>query len=283
MNPLIQEKAMVVRLKVGFWTCRKVDSKATSDVIRKAGAQTDAGKFRKNLIPVEEIKKIRRAIAHVRKEFKFLTLPWLDDGERMLPSEQHMDFTAKMRKAKNGFERAKEQFLKDYDANVKRAKSILGDMFDENDYPPVATLSEKFYVTLNIGGVPSGDDFRVNLGERVTAEIREDIERRVNEQVMVGVKDIWVRLKEAVQHMTEKLTDKDAIFRDTLVGNLKGLCEVLPKLNVVGDKEFDRVIGEVKDLISNVRPEELRKDEKKRKATATKANAILDKMKGYGI
>jgi hypothetical protein len=72
----------------------------------------------------------------------------------------------------------------------------------------------------------------------------------------------------------------DHPFRDTIVTNLVRLVDVLPKLNVTGDPELERMAEEIRRSLL-VDPSELRKSEASRNETARLAAAIALQMAGY--
>ena len=69
-------------------------------------------------------------------------------------------------------------------------------------------------------------------------------------------------------------------FRDSVVTNLVKLVDVLPKLNVTGDPELERLAAQVRASLL-VDPQELRKSESIRSETAKAALAIADRMSAY--
>jgi hypothetical protein len=69
-------------------------------------------------------------------------------------------------------------------------------------------------------------------------------------------------------------------FRDSVVTNLVKLVDILPKLNVTGDPELERLAAEVRSSLL-VDPQELRKSESVRTETAKAAAAISARMAGY--
>jgi len=68
--------------------------------------------------------------------------------------------------------------------------------------------------------------------------------------------------------------------RDSLVTNLVRLVDVLPKLNVAGDAELERMTAQVRASLL-VDPKELRKSESVRSETAKIASAICTTMAAY--
>jgi hypothetical protein len=66
-------------------------------------------------------------------------------------------------------------------------------------------------------------------------------------------RELWQRLYEAVSHMAERLqvykVTEEGVehpFRDSVVTNLVKLVDVLPKLNVTGDPELERLAAQVR-------------------------------------
>jgi len=68
--------------------------------------------------------------------------------------------------------------------------------------------------------------------------------------------------------------------RDSVVTNLVKLVDLLPKLNLTGDPELERMGAQVRASLL-VDPQELRKSESIRSETAKRATAICDRMAAY--
>ena len=107
------------------------------------------------------------------------------------------------------------------------------------------------------------------------------MESRVKDREAEAMKDLFVRLNTVIEHFAEKLSDKEAIFRDSLVENVIELVNLLPKLNVVGDADLESLRKETQKKLCAYEPDTLRKDAKVRDKAAGDAKAILDKMAGY--
>ena len=69
-------------------------------------------------------------------------------------------------------------------------------------------------------------------------------------------------------------------FRDSVITNLVKLVDVLPKLNVTGDPELERLAAQVRASLL-VDPQELRKSESVRTETAKAASDIANRMAAY--
>ena len=71
-------------------------------------------------------------------------------------------------------------------------------------------------------------------------------------------------------------------FKDTIVGNMIDICEVLPRLNLTGDADLANYCELVKSKLTNYDAADLREDENLRKTAADEAQAILTRWQGTG-
>ena len=154
-------------------------------------------------------------------------------------------------------------------------------MFNEAEFPRPGTLRDKFAWRVVVSPLPQADDFRVSLQGDETDRIKDEIERHVRETVAESVKDLWQLLYDAISHVVERLKDADAIFRDSLLGNVRELCDVLPKLNLLDDPHLEAARKEILAQVVSQDPEMLRKNKRARKQTAEAAAKILDGMKAF--
>jgi len=277
----INEKAMLVTLNISQWNARRADDKATDEILQANGARRGSGRFNKLLVSLASVKRYQRAANDARTFHYANTLPWDDEGARVLPSENYFAYTKKMRELQAHFQHAVDEFIGDYPSLIRQARQDLGGLFNPADYPSVDTVREKFRLETRVSPLPDSGDFRVSLGDDEVKAIQGDIEARVKAQVTTAIQDLWGRLHRAVNHLAEKLRDSDTIFRDSLVGNIKELTDVLPRLNITEDASLGQMINEARATLANLDPDTLRENEGERKQAVDKAEDILKKMAGY--
>ncbi len=268
----LNDKALLVNLKISQWTARKYDKKATQEVINNHGASDKIGRFNKSLLQGDVFKRIGQ-IATAAREFHYdHTLPWLDNGLRVLPVTAYETYTDGLRRLKDDFDRAVREFVREYPALKAEAKIALNGLYRESDYP--VDVESRYRFDTVFAPVPSGDDFRVHLPDDEIHEIARQAEERLLEAEQVAIRDIWDRLRDAVGKLVSKLNDEKGIFRDTLITNVHDLIDVLPLLNLGDDPSLDRVIADLRASVS-IDPQSLREDQGLRKQTASRARDIL--------
>ncbi|MHA1952471.1 MAG: hypothetical protein ACW96U_00805 [Candidatus Heimdallarchaeaceae archaeon] len=277
----IHEKAMLVNLSISQWGMRKYDKKISNEIERKYNA-IDAGRYNKVLIAIEEGKKIEKVATEIYVYNRVNTLPWKDEGHRILPSANFFEYTTKMNDKKIKFWDSVQAFLSNYETYKEEARIRLNGMFNESDYPNLEVLKSKYKIDISFYPIPDSGDFRVNLRDDEVDRIKVDIEQTVKKAEQDAVNDLWSRLYKAVEHIIERLSDKDNKFKDTLIGNVIELADLLPRLNFTNDSKLDEMIKDLNQSICVISPENIRKDAKLRKETADKAKDLIKKMEFYG-
>jgi len=278
---------MLCSLSISMWSARKHDPDASQEIAQRHGAQADAGRYHKVLLPKAALAEIQKIVSDARQEHYFITLPWDDNGYRVLPAAAYMDHTEKMRELSNRFTPAVEALAREFGKLVEEAKVRLGGLFRSEDYPSPDELCSKFSFETKVMPLPDAGDFRVTLGDEEKERIKRQITTAVEASLQVASRDLWQRLYEAVSHLAERLSAYKVTgvgvehpFRDTVVTNLVRLVDVLPKLNVTGDPELERLAAQVRASLL-VDPQELRNSESMRSETAKAATAICDRMAAY--
>lgn len=280
---LITEKAMLARLKVSRWGASKHDKAITEHIAAQHNADPTMGRYSKRLIAKDRLEAIRKIAYDARHHYYEHTLPWLDDGARVLPAALYFDYMAKQNELKAQFETAVEEFVDNYPSILADAANSLGTLFDPADYPPDNDIRGKFSLETAVDPMPSAEDFRVSLSEDENARIREQIQGRLDQGVEGAMQDVYQRMFSAVSHMVERLRayeiDENGkaqnTFRDSLVDNVRSLVELLPKLNITGSNQLEDMRHRLSDKLCQIDAWDLRQDEGQRNQVAASAEAIL--------
>jgi len=276
---MITERAMLAAVHISIWTAVKHDRKVSREVAQRHGAYDGAGRYNKQLLhEAERLEALRSLAGQIRQYFYKITLPWSDEGYRLLPAHFYFELTTKMREFEIAFTQQVEQFLAVYPSYIDRVRPELNGLFREEDYPSTGKLRKKFGVKLELLPIPSGNDFRVTLSEEEQARVAREIDGNVRQSLQKGTEDLWVRLKAVVSHMIERLNEPESRFHASLVTNICELVDVLPRLNVNQDEELNHFAEEIRNRLCGFTARELKKNEILRAATANDAAQILTEM-----
>ena len=171
-------------------------------------------------------------------------------------------------------------FPEDIAARLKQAaKRELNGMYNEGDYP--TNIATKFGVEVVIMPLPDSQDFRASLSEDTVADIKKDIQTELQKTTQLAMREPYERLYSHISRIVMRLTDKKAVFRDTLITGLADLCAILPGLNLTGDAQLDDLRKRAEKMIANLDPQDLRDVPSVRRDVAREAAQIQHLMAGF--
>lgn len=269
---------MLATLNISQWTNRKHDKNVSAEVEIQHGAGADAGRYNKQLIDKAALEPIAKVASACRIYHYKVTLPWGDNGDRLLPGALFVEYTDQVRKYKGEFDIRVREFVAAYPTLVMAARNRLGSMYVSSDYPLAHEIGDAFAINTAFSPVASAGDFRVELNEEYVSAIKREITDRTAMLQKDAVKNCWERVRTVVANIHERLSDKDKKFKDTLIENARELIEILPALNITNDPELTKLEADMKALL--LPPERLRTDQRLRSDTAAKAADILARMTG---
>ncbi|BCH33189.1 hypothetical protein MesoLjLc_51190 [Mesorhizobium sp. L-8-10] len=283
-------KAMLAGIKISMWAARKVDQKVTDETNRAHNADADAGRYNKALLSKHALSEIQEIAGRARRELYSRTLPWADNGNRILSAAGYDEFTKAMRKLESDFADAVARFVAEYPSFVADAKARLNGMFNPADYPDASEIAGRFKFKRQIWPMPQDSDFRVDMTAGERERIQAEIAAELGEAMRDAMKDVYQRIADTVGAMASKLAafkpaekkgDKsEGIFRDSLVENVRELAALLPSLNVTGDPALMAIAARMEKLTEHD-AEALREDSTLRREIADAAAEINATVSDY--
>jgi hypothetical protein len=279
----IASSAMLVELSISSWTARKLDKKVSTQVDLDKQTKTRAGNYNKNLLAgTGFLDTITKYAANARAWHISQTLPWSDNGLRLLPMSNFMTYKQNLTTLETNYQALVDKFIIAYPNLVSAAAFQLGDLFNRDEYPEAEKIVSKFKFTVNYLPVPMAGDFRIDIGEEAKAELVKNCERAYNDRLNNAMKDAWGRLHECLMRMSERLADNEKgekkIFRDSLVENAVELVDLLKHFNLTGDTNMELARNELAVAIMNHDADDLRESFVARESVKKKVDDILSKF-----
>ena len=237
------------------------------------------GRYNKRLVGENEASLKLTVITGDARQFHYTyTLPWATEGPRILPAAAFVTYAEHMRTYKQEFEAAAAEFTRDYQTMKGQARNLLGTLYNANDYP--ADIADRFLFRWTVLPLPDAGDFRVHLAQAEIDNIKEQITEDLQTATSGAMREVWQRLYEGVSKMAERLNTPDAVFRNSLVENLRELCKLLPLLNLTQDTRLDTLGQEIEARLNYHEPSTLRNNNKMRNQVAQAALDIQRRMAG---
>lgn len=278
----IHSRALLVWLRISTWSARKYDKKVSAEVNARHNASSDASRVNKLLLPgdASAYKALIAIAGAIRTQHYANTLAWSDEGWRLLPTANYANYTSWLRDRQREFSDALNEFSTDYPALRAQAARLLNGMYRDEDYPAVADIRSKFALAIEYAPVPAHGDIRVDLGADQIALIESGISDRLERATADAMRDAWTRLHDVVSKIAERLSQPEAIFRDSLISNAEQVCDVLQRLNVTNDPALENMRIRVRRELTRFSPDTLRDVPSHRQQTADRAADILKAMQG---
>lgn len=280
----LSSRAMLVKLRISRWGAKTNDQDVVNEVAERKHSEASYGKYTKSLLRSEHLRAYKIAGRECRKIHKHYTSQW-DTGVGLLPASLYFDYTKSIGEKRREADRHVKAFVAEYadqwNKGLKEYRKALGDLFNEEDYPEPKYVEKKFGIQIRIFPIQDPNDFRVQLSGDTSDKLKKEMHSDFQDSLREAMKEPVIRLQELVTKVHEKLADENAIFRDSLIENVRELVEILPKLNVLDDPDITSLIHQTKKGICSVSDTKaLRHDAKYRKEVSNSAKSILKSMKG---
>ena len=279
----IASSAMLVELNISTWTARKLDKKVSAEVDLAKGTKTSAVNVNKNLLAgTGFLDTITKYAANARAWHLSQTLPWSDNGLRLLPITNFVAYKEQLNTLETNFNALVEKFLVAYPNLISASAFQLGELFNRDEYPDVDKIAKKFKFGCNFLPVPMAGDFRIDINEEAKQELVNSCQQAYEERLNNAMRDAWARLHEHLLRMSERLENDEKgnnkVFRDSLVENAVELVNLLKHFNLTQDPSMEQARVELYDAIKNHDAESLRKNFVAREAVKAKVDDILSKF-----
>jgi hypothetical protein len=281
--------AMLCEFTSSVWTARILDRKESGKVVSGAGAKSkDAARVNKNLLAGRsELAEIGQLVGEARTYVYENTLPWSDNGQRLLIGSRFVAFDAKMEEYKALFKAKVEAFVALYPTLITAQAMSLGDMFNRGEFPLASEIAHKFALACDYAPVPSAGDLRVDVGNQAQNELRAKMQAMADKRVTQAMSDVSERFVAHLSRMADRLvTDTDPKtgeptnrrFTETLVSSAFELCGLIGDYNVTRDPKLDDARKTLEAALSGVTTDVLRTDVGKREDVRKAVTGILGKF-----
>jgi hypothetical protein len=282
----IQTSAMLVELNISSWTARKLDRRVSDEVDASNATRARAGNYNKNLLAgTQVLDSIIKYAANARAWHNRQTIPWSDNGLRLLPMQLFLDYKAQLNTLEQNYNKLVDNFIDVYPNLVSAAAFNLSDLFNRDEYPDAEVVRNKFGFSYYFTPVPMAGDFRVDTNEAALNELKDHYEKHYNNRLESAMTDVWQRLHSCLTHIKDRLTDevvngdsKKKIFRDSLIENAIELTNIMPALNLTNDPKLTQATKDLKQALLGVDAKELRDNGTVRQDVRMQVEEILGKF-----
>lgn len=238
---------MLVTLVISQWTARKYDKKVTTEV-ESLYKVKDAGRYNKKLVESDKLDAIQKIAGRIRIFHYDNTLPWDNEGARLLPTGNYMNYMKEITVLNNQFNDAVQNFYNDYDRILADASLRLKELYVPANYPSKEKVRQAFAIKIETRPVEDPDHFVLSIAEKENNLLRKELEERNSQKIKRAADSLMERFEESISLIVRRIED-NSVFRDSLINNLKSLMETAPKLNFFDDSRIGSIIDRCKNIV----------------------------------
>lgn len=280
-TPTLRDKATLVKLARRMFNPTLMDKTVTTAVDSTHGT-THAGKYMKRrLQKCVELKETQTAFGEVYQFVRDNTLPWMDEGMRLVSNEHYAEFLLRYRELADHAMDCVQKLAAVWDAAVAADQAVLKGMWDPNDYPTKEEMVAQWSLKLMPMPIPSSEDFRVDLDETDKALLDQQLAEVEANATTHVLKELLTPVKAMAERLSVAKGEPGSTFRNTLVSNVEDACERAKRLNINHDSRIDEVVDEMSALIKGVTPDDLREDVALRASVGGAMSELEKKMASW--
>jgi len=286
---VLKNKAMKITLNRRKLNRNAIDKDISIEVKDMKGV-TENGALRvnKSLFSKQATDTYMKLYNEASKYYYRCTTPWDNNGWRLLSVDMFEEFTKRFKKFTMDYRSAVVDFINQVESHVEEAKGILGSAFKIEDYKFISAngsvdrqmLEDCFELSLEFDVITAGEDIRCELTEADRDAIAEQVNKASLAKFARTQEAIAKQLVDCIGALHERLSGSDNVFRDTLIGNLEDLCDLVPRMNIAGDEAMNKLAQDAKRDLCSWDPQTLRTNEEVREAVSKRADNLLKNAKG---
>lgn len=280
MQSDIQSKVLIVKPTICQVGKSKIDKQLSSEVQENHLMAKESGQWTTKLWPPASLAPFTRIVGEAKKLHDHNTV--VSQFGDLLPTIRFEEYRLAMNQFISRFDAAADEFAGNYDSILAEARRIHNGQFRQEYYPYADQVRSKFQFTLFTSPLPRSSDVSITyLDDARIAEIRAEIESNVQRAGQQASEQVMARVLECVQRIANKLADPEAIFRDSLIDNLRDVLAIAPALNIASDPAIVSLIQECSQKLVKD-PESLRVNAFSRETTAMHARQIAGSFGNMG-
>jgi len=282
----LSSSAHIVSVEVNVWTATKQDRAISNEVTSMKNADSEAGKFTKNLLSSSpEHKALMNYRQTVYNWLQRSTYDW-SGSSRLLPLVNLEKFMKEFNQHEVEFNKLLDVFIAKYPQIVSDAAFKQGDMFDRSQYPDVANVRSKFRIKLFVTTVPK-NDFRSSISSVIAEDLKNHYERQVAEiidNVMTDASERFLEIASRISNAcTEATPDEDGKVKrkkiyDTTVTQAKEICVTLKEFNLTNNPQLEEARQRLENALRDVTVDDLRESSYVRSVVKNDVDDILSKF-----
>ena len=247
MSNDIFKKACLVQLATGCWFgAKNINQSLMGDL-----GNIDWLKGKKLLVNPELLGPIKTTIHTARKLLAKYALPFPMAGLHLVPKDSIEEIDNRLETLQTEFWSKVDMFATFYEEACFEAKSALGELFSETDYPQDIKSKFRFTWSFIVLDVPSKASF---LSPEIYSREKQKFTDLMTETRELAVAALRSEFGEVISHLTEKITggDKPKVIRSNMSNRINDFLDGFADRNLFQDDKLAALVDEAKGLLKTL-------------------------------
>ena len=232
-------------------TCWQLDKKLPQSLLADVG-NVEFLRGRKLLLPPEATANIKHVMGKARNYLRKVALPFPITGCVLVPRKLIPEIQEHLKQLETHYQNHVEDFLYWYPQAIQDAKALLGELFDECDYPTPEAVRTRFrfqwrYIVI---GPSVSRVLPPSIYKDEVAKFQNLMEQ-ARQEAIAALRGEFVEL---VANITDKVSGaedgKPKRLRDAAVENLRDFLDSFADRNLFEDEQLAELVNQCKAIIS---------------------------------
>lgn len=245
------QKACLIQLSSSIW----MGSRMLDQEVMKQIGQSDWLKGRKFLVNPELLGPIKTAVHQARNTVNRYALPFPITSLSLIPKESLTAADEELKEHEERFWVKVNAFEDTYDLAREEARNVLGDLFNEDDYPQDVSKRFSFewrFLTLDL---PKKSKI---LSPEIYKREKEKFESMMKETRQMATEALAVELGDIVQDLITRLNGngngKGKSINSAMLNKMRGFLDAFEIRNVFDDSKLNDVVQQANTMIQGISP-----------------------------
>lgn len=271
------QQACLIQLSTSVWMCSKVIDRS---ILNQLGENSEWLNGRKYLINPDLLLPVRQAVYKARKVIEKYALPFPIKSIYLIPKELLTTVDRNLQNKKNLFLDRVYDFEAVYDSAREEAREMLGDLFNEADYPMAIRSKFSFewrFLTLDVPGKSS------ILPPELYEKEKKKFQAMMAEARNLAGAALREEFGSLVEHLTNRMNKKTKhpqVLKPSMFDKLQEFMDDFDARNIFKDHMLNELIEQTRDLIKDINEDGLKPNNVMRKKLKDGMNALKTAIDG---
>ena len=254
------QKACLIQISSSIW----MGSRMLEQGLMEKIGQSEWLKGRKFLVNPELLGPIKTSVHQARNTVQKHTLPFPITSLYLIPKESLGIVDEALEGFRERFWKKVNDFVDQYDLAREEARTVLGDLFNDTDYPEDISTKFKFewrFLTLDL---PKKSKI---LTPEIYQREKEKFETMMEETRQMATEALAGELGEIVTQMVERLNGngKGKSINSAMLNKIRDFFDAFETKNLFDDEKLNEVVAQAHSVIDGVSPYGIKYNEVMRK------------------